>query len=194
MVTQRLVEASVGRLHRRDEDQDVAAGRCGNLGKAAQRCLIVFNVLEDIDAEDGVEALADQRRAVALLEMTVVQRECRMVADRLPQVSDRGTVRLDADDAVGHLHQCPCRGTDARADLEHARADVRTKKGKHMALVAPCLPHRGEIVGGKVHPGLNVSPVDIHRLAHDQVSTAGARVSITSRTAIEAKLRNGTTG
>src|SRR5206468_7605234 len=92
-------------------------------------------------------------------------RECGMMSDRLPQVGNRGAVRLDADDPLRHLDEDPGGGPDARADFEHARADVGTKKRKHVALVAPRLAHGREIVGSKAHLGLNVATVDMHRFA-----------------------------
>ena len=161
-MAERGVERAVGGLHRRHEDQHLAARGRDELVKQCQRLDVLFDVLEDVDAHDGVEALTHQVGVVALLEVGDMQRDLRLAVERGARARDAIQVGLDADQPLGELGELEAGGADAAADLEDVRADVRAEQLEDVRLVARRLAHRFEVVGGVLLLRLGEPVVDVH--------------------------------
>jgi hypothetical protein len=156
------VQRTVGRLHRGHEDQHVPVGRRDDIAERLQRPHIVLDVLQDVDADDRVEALLCQLRLIAFLEMTFAQPEPRMIADRFPDAVGRRAIGLDPEHDVGDFEETRGGRADSAPDFQHPRADVATEEPQDVRLVPPRLAHRFEVVRGVGDLGLNVAPVGMH--------------------------------
>ena len=136
-------------------------------------------MLEDVDADHRVEAVAGQLAAIAFLEMTGAQHEPRMPAHRVLQPADAVDVGLEADHQVGGVRQRSAHRADAGADFEHPLADVSAKQIEQVRAVSARLLHRLEIVGGVPLLGLRVASIDVigvrHVLWHATILHEGLR-------------------
>ena len=123
MVAERRVERAVGRLHGRHEDQHAARrSRATSSRNSVQRADVVLDVLEHVDADDGVEALLHAARRGR------IPRDGRSRSEILRVAVERGArARRRSSGSArcrrGARRSRPGRqagGADAAADLEHA--------------------------------------------------------------------------
>ena len=123
-------------------------------------------MLEDVDADDGVELVADEFGAIAFLEMTGAKREPRVSLHRVLQPGDAIDVRLQADHEIRRFGQRAAHRPDARSHFEDALADVIPKQIEEVRAVSPRLLHRFQVVGRVAFLGLIVPSIDVIRVSH----------------------------
>ena len=162
------VQRAIRRLYCRDEDQHLAF-RQDHVAEHAQGRHIVVNVLEHVDAVNGVEAMRGELRRIAVLEVTGAQRELRLVAHRDLDPLDAVAVRFDPDDFVRDAGQLAAHRADAAPDLEHARADVRPEQVEDMRAVPTRFLDRLEILGGVAILCLIESAIDVFHVSRGTV-------------------------
>jgi hypothetical protein len=141
------VDLTEERAVRRHEHQQMRAG-LELFPDAAQGADVVGYVLEDVEADRGVERPADLRagesRGVELFDPHA------LVSGEAPtQLRRIARVRLDRDDAFGAAREDLREGTEARAYVEYSRAEERSRAREQPRVVALRLadPAKGFVLG-----------------------------------------------
>src|SRR5256885_99075 len=148
VVAERGVVLTVDPLKRRHEDHHAPPRAGDDVAEESERADVVFDVLEDVDADHGIEHLPGQLGATAFFEMADPNRHAVVAGERFARARGAVQVWLDALHARRNVEQLGRHRTDAAPDLQHVRADVWAHEAEDVALVIPRLAHRLEVVGG----------------------------------------------
>ena len=144
VVPQRLVERAVERRERGDEEREVPAGG-QDAGEVAQRPRVVLDVLEDVQADDRVDALGGEVADVRVREREAERGDADVRAALELRLQLADVVRLDVggDDALLVREEAGL-VPDAGADLEDAVPEPRPRSGR----AATCCRRRALPCGG----------------------------------------------
>jgi len=141
------VDLTEERLVRGHEHQQMRAG-VELLPDAAQGADVVGYVLQDVEADRGVERPADVR-ACELRRVELLDRHALVSREALTQLRRIARVRLEREDALGRACKDRCEGAEARPDVEYPRAEERLGAREQPCVVALGLadPAKGFVLG-----------------------------------------------